>query len=132
MRGCRIITGARRVALLVSGGSFARSRSSTRTAARSFSSHELAVDFPSRSEIKRRESAYVHERDTDDAGWFGKPDTSGWEIYPNMFARRRSWSILNGKLHKKRSSARCDAGLGSRALILPQEKIGDKRRLKPN
>ncbi|KAA0711704.1 Msx2-interacting protein SMART/HDAC1-associated repressor protein SPEN -like protein [Triplophysa tibetana] len=33
---------------------------------------------PSRSEIKRRESAYVHERDTDDAGWFGKPDTSGY------------------------------------------------------
>lgn len=28
--------------------------------------------------------------------WFGKPDTFGWEIYPNMFERRRSWSILNG------------------------------------
>lgn len=32
------------------------------------------------------------------ARWFGKPDTSGWEIYPNTFERRKSWSILNGRL----------------------------------
>lgn len=35
------------------------------------------------------------------ARWFGKPDTFGWEIYPNMFERRKLWSILNGRLRKR-------------------------------
>lgn len=35
------------------------------------------------------------------ARWFGKPDTFGWEIYPNTFERRRSWSILKGMLRKR-------------------------------
>lgn len=124
---CRIVTGARRVAVLVTEGSFARSRSCTRTAVRSFSSHELAADFTSRSEIKRRESAYVHERDTVDAGWFGKPDTSGWEIYPNMFARRRLWSILSGELHKNWSCARSDAA--SHGHKQPQRAMPENKRI---
>lgn len=119
--------GAQGFAVLVTEGSFARSRSCTRTAARSFFSHELAADFTSRSEIKRRESAYVHERDTVDAEWFGKPDTSGWEIYPNMFARRRLWSILNGELHKKRSCARSDAA--SRGHKQPQRAMPENKRI---
>lgn len=51
------------------------------------------------------------------ARWFGKPDTSGWEIYPNMFARRKLWSILNGRLRKRDRLLAKQRALGA-ALML--------------
>lgn len=43
----------------------------------------------------------MFEGEKENPKWFGKPDTFGWEIYPNMFERRKSWNILNGRLRKK-------------------------------
>lgn len=57
------------------------------------------ADFPP-AEIKNVR-AYEYRRETQRSGWFGKPDTFGWEIYPNMFERRKLLSILNGELHKR-------------------------------
>lgn len=39
----------------------------------------------------------MHEQRGGHAGWFGKPDTSGWEIYPNMFEKKKLSNILNGE-----------------------------------
>lgn len=43
-------------------------------------------------------NAYVHEQGKGHTGWFGKPDTFGWEIYPNMFEKKKLSNILNGEL----------------------------------
>lgn len=42
-------------------------------------------------------NAYVHEQGRGHTGWFGKPDTFGWEIYPNMFEKKKLSNILNGE-----------------------------------
>lgn len=43
----------------------------------------------------------MYEGEKYNTRWFGKPDTFGWEIYPNMFEKRKLSNILKGRLRKR-------------------------------